>query len=266
MTRRTPPRAFTLIELLVVIAIVGVLISILLPALGKARTRAREVQALSNTRTLLTSFNLYENTYRALPFITVGIKPDSFDSPPQPGVFFVEWYPKGTIVGTNLVWLMSHLWPAFIAKVAPWEESYKTWVSPGRSTTLPESPASGIATGELSDVSFRYAHSFLAQPRLWKKGGPGGVVDDTLLRATAISDVAFPSAKTIIYDADLAYLTKIPASEGGHWAVPTPQGFVDGHADMKNPKDALPPVPNPLNGNQAVKLHDTEDGVGGRDY
>ena len=56
---RPSKSAFTLIELLVVIAVIAILIAVLLPAIGKARTSARAMQCMSRTRQLAIGWELY---------------------------------------------------------------------------------------------------------------------------------------------------------------------------------------------------------------
>jgi prepilin-type N-terminal cleavage/methylation domain-containing protein len=86
MLRQSPSQklsAFTLVELLVVIAVVAVLAGLLMPALAKAKLRARQIHCVSNERQLGLAAILYMNDHNGSMFHHHDLEASCLALPPR---------------------------------------------------------------------------------------------------------------------------------------------------------------------------------------
>ncbi|MDD5198928.1 MAG: type II secretion system protein [Terrimicrobiaceae bacterium] len=68
----SPRRAFTLIELLVVIAIIGILMTLLFPAIQAALDATKRAQAKNDATQIATAINAYVTEYGKVPMAAAG--------------------------------------------------------------------------------------------------------------------------------------------------------------------------------------------------
>ena len=105
--RRRPPASaapggFTLIELLVVIAITALMIGIMLPALGKARSSGRSIVCLANSRSIATAMTMYADDDKKEFFPTARMPGMSMGGNP-PAPFQISWiYLLAPYVGVQM--------------------------------------------------------------------------------------------------------------------------------------------------------------------
>ena len=134
--RPRPGHGFTLVELLVVIGIIALLISILLPALQKARESANATACMSNMRQLGMAVQMYntENRGKWMPPVNI----------PE----LTQWYPitGGVLAGPPFtVWI-----PAKYYKENP-----KVMLCPSDGLALTRTPQRRMYAG-IQDVQYSY--------------------------------------------------------------------------------------------------------------
>lgn len=254
-------RAFSLIELLIAIGVIGLLISLSLPALAKARVLARQTKGLANVRSVGMTFSQYAGEYRCYPFIEPGapIQGPHGTIPVPEGMIGTRWINPNSMVITSDPFEMEWMWAGPVSRFVDPEKNYPIWVSPG----LPERFPEGDDLESREQISLRLSNAFIAKPELF---GENPKDDPKMIAPVKPEDVLTPSGKVMLFDAHVAYYTKRPPIVDSHYDAPAPMVFADGHGDAKDPVQAKESVPNIMRENRNIKLHSTKNGIKGQDY
>ncbi len=234
-------RAFSLIELMVSIGVIGILLGLLLPALAHARREATTVRSLANVRQLAGVITMYSEGSQGL----------------YPAIEEGRYYPNLHIAFAYPYWQVFETWTGVVWDVLPYRGAIEVYVSPG-SQRLRDPQAMPWPT------SYHMSTSFAAQPRLWTPDATGS---EGYRRAARTDQVVYPSSKALLWDDELPLDRNRVKSPRGDLTVSSPMAMADESVSNRMPAQAAEAFPNPeFHAVSNARLHNTPEGVRGRDY
>lgn len=229
-------RNFTLVELLVVIAIIGILTSMLLPAVNRGRMYGKQLSCLNNLKTLGSAITMYAGDYK-------------------------DYFPPAIqLDGATVVYTWVHLVAPYCTKYSSWEIARQNNPS-SYNTAVEKMRLDGFASFICTAQDTR--HFVEKVTGLWCY--PGNYVSNyDIITATGriSTSIRSPSANGIIWDgfgpkigASASWLGNIDITQPDYNITGSPHLsrtnllYVDGHGASVRMNPYLPIIRNPTDAN-----------------
>lgn len=261
-------RGFTIVEVLVVAGVIAILLSLLLPALAKAKEAARQAKCLTQVRNHQQLIFMYAMSYDdQVPYIwsKVGAPPDEIPHPPPQGS--PDWY-----------LMISSLWQAPLMDAFDGNGIHETLFCPSnteRHHMIESLRDAGIPNLEQLQGTRNYSlsNALFLDPEALDPDEPNWE-SPRFYVPRRLGEILFPSDKVFLFDNTLYHDPQWQRL--GVYALPPYNriaGFSDGSAIMLNTAELIPGlIMNPTGDadhdrirRQLAKLNFTPWGVRGRD-
>ena len=207
--KRAIKRAFTLIELLVVIAIIGILASILLPTLARAKAKAKAAISLSDKKQLQAAWQMVADDN----------KNDMVENKPNAKSTWCTHDPYGNPKIDSLVHPKSFMQGPLRTYISGQQQVFR---NPGDYHIFPDPNANNAATVAVRSVALNYHLNGTS---------PNAIV--------ILSKISWPTETFVFIDVDTsssdnpAFSTKLDSdSIGDYNGYRCSMSFADGHAEI----------------------------------
>ena len=263
-TARFSRRGFTILELMVVVLVIGVLFSLALPALVAARDRAGELACLARGRSCYFAVQTYADSNRDFPPVAWPLVSSNVPSSPlrvRINCGPVSWLETGYFNGRSWVYVIMASDPqdpnAFLCAGVRDDADRQHPLIRGTGDDI-------YLCGYLAlSSTYSLSNAYRASPRFFTPDSPQLVSD---LGPQRLTSTAFPSSKALLFESFVFHRSNSSRATLDLDPPSAPVVLADGSARVIDFSTANEPIDNRFRPTIRTPMHNTLQGVRGRDF